>query len=139
MTEISENTSFPDARFGKRYRLSRKKTIERLFKEGKSIRSYPYVLYYLPEQLDNPFQLVISAPKRIFRKAHDRNRIRRIVTESVRKQKSGLENRLSENDFQLALFLIYTAREEVATEELMNRTEKLFDKLIASIIPYEKN
>jgi len=117
--------------FGKNYKLCSQKTIERLFKEGKSIRLYPFVVHFkeleLPE--NQPFQLVFSAPKRIFKRAHERNRIKRLLRETFRKKKLILEEWLSTDQKQLALFVIYTGKEELPLQKLMVKTEQLLEKI----------
>jgi ribonuclease P protein component len=80
-----------------------------------------------------PFQVTISAPKRYYKKAHDRNRIKRIVREAIRKNKLILEPFLVERGLHMALFVIYTGREELKTETLHKKTQQLFKQLIDEI------
>ncbi len=120
-------------KFGKKYSLKRKKVIDELFKGGKSIKQYPFVLYFAPTKLDVPMQFVISAPKRNFKKAHDRNRIKRLMKEAVRKNKFDLETFLKQNKIEIALFLIYSAKEEMTFEEISKKSAALFNKLIDTL------
>lgn len=117
--------------FGKEYKLCSKKLIETIFKEGKSVKAFPFTLLFLiQENTSNvPFQLVISAPKKINRHAHDRNRIKRIVREAIRKNKFILEDFLTTRNQQLAIFLVYTSKEEMTTEQLDKKTQKIFTLL----------
>lgn len=80
-----------------------------------------------------PFQTVLAAPKRIFRKAHDRNRIKRLMREAIRKNKLPLETFLEERDLCLALFVIYTSREEMHLSILEKKTKKLISELIKKL------
>jgi ribonuclease P protein component len=120
-----------DQTFGKEYKLCSKKLIESLFKEGKSVKAFPFTLVYLRHEnsADVPFQIVISAPKKINRHAHDRNRIKRVAREAIRKNKFILEDFLSTNNLQLAIFLVYTSKEEMTTEQLDKKTKKIFTLL----------
>src|SRR5690606_30415451 len=95
--------------FGKEYKLCSKKIMEALFQSGKKIHSFPFLAVFSFEPLDTPtpFQITISVPKRSFRKAHERNRIKRLLRETVRKNKQVLEEVLVQHNQQLALFLIY--------------------------------
>ena len=124
-----------DQSFGKHYKLCSKKLIESLFKEGKSVKAFPFTLFYLKQEnsADVPFQIVISAPKKINSHAHDRNRIKRITRETVRKNKFILENFLTESNQQLAIFLICTAKEELSTELMDKKIKKLFAQLIEKL------
>jgi ribonuclease P protein component len=117
--------------FGKEYKLCSKKLIEKIFKEGKSVKAFPFTLLFLIQEnaVNVPFQLVISAPKKINRHAHDRNRIKRVVREAFRKNKFILEDFLSTNNLQLAIFLVYTSKEEMTTEQLDKKTKKIFTLL----------
>jgi ribonuclease P protein component len=121
--------------FGKNYKLCSQKIIDALFLHRKSVKSYPFVLQYgLFELKENvPFQITVSVPKRMFKKAHDRNRIKRLMRECIRKNKLILEPFLNENNKQVALFMIYTAREELDYVLLEKKTKHLFNQLINEI------
>lgn len=124
-----------DETFGKDYKLCSQKLIEKLFQEDQKIKQYPFVLNYSFQELPSKksFQVVISAPKRIFRKAHDRNRIKRLMREVLRKNKSILEEELIKQKKQLALFLIYTSKEELEYVILEQKIKLLLIKLVAEI------
>jgi ribonuclease P protein component len=121
--------------FGKEYKLCSKKAIDSLFQQKKSVKNFPFVMSY--GKMDLPttkkFQVVISAPKRIFRKAHDRNRIKRLMREVFRKKKLILEENLADKDFQLALFLVYTNKEELKYSVLESKMEQLLNKLLGEL------
>ena len=94
---------------GKRYKLCSKVMIEELFKSGTTIKSYPLIAIFNEVTFtdDVSFKIVFSATKRTFRKAYQRNRIKRICKEAVRLNKAIIETYLTENNKQLALFLVY--------------------------------
>ncbi len=124
-----------DQTLGKKYKLCRQKLIESVFKQGASVKQYPFVLHFLEveEKLEAPFQITISAPKRLFRKAHDRNRIKRLMRETIRKNKLILESFIEIENRQLALFMVYTNKEEMPYDVLLKKTEQLFTQLIKKI------
>lgn len=124
-----------DESFGKEYKLCSQKVIEQIFRADLKVKQFPFVLHYSFHTLPTTksFQAVISAPKRIFRKAHERNRIKRLMKEVLRKQKSSLENELLAQNKQLALFLIYTSKEELEYKVLKAKMEHLLQKLILVI------
>lgn len=121
--------------FGKEYKLCSQKAIEALFQQQLKVKQFPFVLHYAAMELptDKRFQVVISAPKRIFKKAHDRNRIKRLMREVIRKKKLTLEQVLEAKNQQLALFLIYTNREELEYSVLEHKMEQLITKLIQTL------
>ena len=122
-------------KFGKEYKLCSQKVIQSIFDEKKSVKAYPFLIHYslLPLTSDTSFQITVSAPKRNFKKAHDRNRIKRLMREAIRKNKLILEPFLLENKKQVALFMIYTAREEIPYDILFKKTTLLFTQLIKEI------
>lgn len=122
-------------KFGKDYKLCSQKVIQSIFDEKKSVKAYPFLIHYslLPLTSDASFQITVSAPKRNFKKAHDRNRIKRLMREAIRKNKLILEPFLLENKKQVALFMIYTAREEIPYDILFKKTTLLFTQLIKEI------
>jgi ribonuclease P protein component len=121
--------------FGKEYKLCSQKVIQSIFDEKKSVKAYPFLIHYslLPLTSDASFQITVSATKRNFKKAHDRNRIKRLMREAIRKNKLILESFLLENKKQVALFMIYTAREEIPYDILFKKTTLLFTQLIKEI------
>lgn len=124
-----------DYQFGKEYKLCRQKLIDALFASKKSVKKYPFVIHYqlVEEELEKPFQVVISVPKRIFKRAHDRNRIKRITKEVFRHEKHKLEDFLITNRKYLTLFLVYTANEELPQKLLREKFKKMIDTLLNEI------
>ena len=120
---------------GKVNKLCSPKIIDEVFESGTQVKSYPFVLKFkeiaLPK--DVSFQIVFSAPKRTFRKAVQRNRIKRLCKEAFRAQRSALDTYLTEQNKQLALFLVYTPKEELSIKLLTGRTEKLIKKTISQL------
>lgn len=120
---------------GKVNKLCSPKIIDDVFENGMQVKSYPFVLKFKETALpkDVSFQIVFSAPKRTFRKAVQRNRIKRLCKEAFRKKKHELDNYLQNQNKQLALFLVYTPKEELTLSLLDGRTEKLIKKIILQL------
>ena len=70
-------------------KLKSKKLIEQLFAEGNSISNYPIKLIYLKTELafDVSIQASVAVPKKNFKSAVKRNRIKRLMRESYRLNK----------------------------------------------------
>jgi ribonuclease P protein component len=103
---------------GKEERLKSRKLIERVFREGKSFAIFPFRVYYAPLPASGPvprpfphLQAGFGASSRNFKKAVDRNRIKRLSREAYRLQKQALYEWLREKDQTLAVFFIYTGKE----------------------------
>jgi ribonuclease P protein component len=121
--------------FGKEYKLCRRKLIDGVFKTGKVVKQYPFVVHFLEvdEKLEAPFQVTISAPKRNFRKAHDRNRIKRLMRETIRFNKMILEDKISKSQKNIIMFMVYTSKEEIPFTTLMKKNELLFEQITKHI------
>jgi ribonuclease P protein component len=94
-------------------RLSRRKIIEALHAQGASVKSPAIILVYLPCELpvDFPVQAMFSASKRLFKRAHDRNRVKRLLREAYRKQKNVVYTSLASRKQQYALHFIFTGKQ----------------------------
>ena len=127
---------------GKAERLKSRKTIEQLFKEGKSFSIYPFRVLFLFNQTssDNsnltihhpPLQAGFTVSSRHFKKAVDRNRIKRLMKESYRLQKNNLEHAAVLNNNSLAVFFIYIGK-EIADYELVHEKINLVVQRLINI------
>ena len=107
--------------FPKKEKLTSKIIIDRLFKDGQSKFKYPFRLLFLSDDAySEPFpQLVISVSKRNFKRAVDRNRIKRLIREAYRLQKVELLSLFPSKPSYVAI--LYTAKEEIQLEELKKK------------------
>ena len=112
-------------RFPKSEHLCSRKVIERLYAEGHRLRSFPYSVQWMVVESAVPCQVMIVAPKRRFKHAVDRNRLRRLTRESYRRQKHLLLDALREKGVSIALSLVYFHNEALAYGQLEARMEKL--------------
>jgi ribonuclease P protein component len=80
--------------FPKEERLHSKKLIAELFSKGSSFNLYPlrFVLLKHPDPSATPPQVLVSVSKKYFKKAVDRNRLKRQIREAYRQHKHLLQN-----------------------------------------------
>lgn len=127
---------------GRNERLKSRNTIDALFKEGRSFTVYPFRVLYksageqgpdsLPEMRLGPgLKAGFTVSSRHFRRAVDRNRVKRLMRECWRLQKNELQLKLpGRNDGCLPVFLIYIAKEIPPYEWLYQRMTLVLRKLI---------
>lgn len=97
--------------FKKGERLSSKKAISSLFQSGKSVISHPVrILYEVTETGIYPAALAISVPKRSFKRAVDRNTIKRKIREAYRLYKPEFYSGVEKTHRGLHLVILYHSR-----------------------------
>jgi len=106
--------------FPKTERLKSTQQIDLLFREGKSFFAPPVKCYYRMERPDALAKVTqkedfrvrvkagVSVSKRNFKKATDRNRIKRLMREAYRLHKAHLFALVHNREEQLEIFLVYT-------------------------------
>ena len=117
---------------GKEERLKSRKQTDLLFREGKSFSVFPFrVVYRVLPGLTGRAQAGFSVSARYFKKAVDRNRIKRLIREGYRLQKNQLLQRCENENKNLDVFFIYTGNE-------VPEYDLVFDKIHAAIKRLEK-
>lgn len=119
-----------DRSFSKKEKLKSKKLIDQLFNEGKSVSVFPFRMVYLQASFKNNInaQVGVSVSKRHFKKAVDRNRIKRLLRETYRLNKTSFFNNITT---QYALMILYIGNEKPEFEEVEKKMKLLFKKLLA--------
>jgi ribonuclease P protein component len=78
-------------------------------------------------------QAGVAVSKKNFKKAVDRNRIKRILREAYRLQKNDLQTTLQLSNKQLAIFFIYTGKEMPVMCDMMVKVETILHHLDNSV------
>ncbi|GMN10006.1 ribonuclease P protein component [Croceitalea sp. MTPC9] len=117
--------------FPKNEKLKSRKLIETLFEEGKSITNFPLKLIYLKTDFEDSSKIKagVIAPKKNFKKAVQRNRIKRLLRESYRLNKPSIFNNIEGN---FAFMILYLGREmptySAVNEKMLGLLEKFQEK-----------
>ena len=125
--------------FKKSERLHSKLLIGSLFSDGKSFFSYPFRITFISAKRDEgpPVQVLISASKRTFKSAVTRNKIKRLVRESYRKNKYIIWDYFKDKpDDQLLISLVYTGKTIAPYSEIERKLILILHSLIKK---YESN
>lgn len=112
-------------RFAKEERLKKDMLIKELFEKGSSFYLFPFkvILLHNPEKT-HPFnQVLFSVSKRNFKRAVDRNLIKRRMREAFRKNK----NRIPASK-KLLIAYIYAAKEILTFAQIQERLVKTFNR-----------
>ena len=118
--------------FTKQERLSDKKKIEELFETGKVFNLSPYKVIYLFDQSGQcPLRMLIAVPGKTYRKAVQRNRIRRITREAYRKNKLNLLNTIKARGNSLSMILIYTDKTILSYKEIEQKIILILQRLLS--------
>lgn len=113
-------------RFKKSERLSREKWIKELFEKGSSFYLYPFkVLYAASPDQKLPHQVLISVSSRNFKRAVDRNLIKRRVREAYRLQKKIIAGRAEQGIFSF----VYTSKSIMPFAEIKNKLFLVLEKI----------
>jgi ribonuclease P protein component len=117
--------------FGKKEKLKSRKQIDDLFATGKSFAIFPIRVTYklLPADEQLPLQVAVTASKKYFKKAVERNRIKRLLREAYRLQKAETIAIFRQKGQQAHVFFMYTDKTIAPFEEVKVTMGKCLKRL----------
>ena len=98
--------------------LSKRDDINLLFSEGKHFKEFPFKVLHrkATENYGTSLQFGASIPKRLFKKAVDRNLLKRRCKEAYRLHRNTLKTNCEEQNIELHVMLIYISKEAMKYE-----------------------
>ncbi|NOU18285.1 MAG: ribonuclease P protein component [Bacteroidales bacterium] len=109
----------------KNNRLYIEREIETLFKEGASHFIYPIKILYLTYPLkEGDYKVLISVSKRNFKRAVDRNLIKRRIKEAFRKNSFHIKKSLEGKGLGIYIAFIYVSKVIIDYKEIENLVVK---------------
>jgi len=118
--------------FKKEERLCSEKLLASLFKNGSSFLFYPFRVTWIKsiEPQAYPAQVLISVPKKRFKRSVDRNLLKRRMREAYRLNKSHLlYPLLLSNDKKVLLALTYISNEILDYQYISMKMEQMLNSL----------
>jgi ribonuclease P protein component len=117
--------------FNKGERLSSSETISNLFRNGRSAVQFPLRFIYTVDMESNfPARMAVSVPKRLFKRAVDRNLLKRRIREAYRLQKNDFYKELEKKHVRLNLVIQYQHGEIMDYEKLEKSVRAGLDKVV---------
>ena len=121
--------------YKKQDKLKSRKQTQYLFSKGQSIQVFPIKLIYTIEQTepndsnamiqsDGIVQAGVGAPSRTFRKAVQRNRVKRLLREAYRLEKPNFINQLNLANKRLNLFFLYIDAQVLVQAEIQSKLKE---------------
>jgi len=119
--------------YPKKEKLKSQKLIEQLFSEGKSVSAFPLRMVYLKTEFEDDvkFKTGVSTSKRNFKKAVDRNRIKRLLREAYRLNKAAYFNNISGSYALMILYISKDGTDFDSVETKMKQLLEVFSKKVS--------
>jgi len=121
--------------FSKSEHLCGENRITRLFTQGDAFIAYPLRVVFIiePRKDDEPASILVSVPKKRFKRAVKRNRLKRLMREAYRLNKQLILEKLNVKQLQIHLAFNYVSDDEldfIAIEKKMKISlGRLIDKI----------
>jgi ribonuclease P protein component len=112
----------PTYTLSKDQKLKSKKQIDALFVQGKQFLVFPIKVVYASQPNNSGVQIGVSASKRYFKKAVDRNRIKRLLREAYRLQQHIILPVAEQQNIQV--FFLYIDK-VLPTQQVLHKKMKL--------------
>ena len=121
--------------YNKFEKLKSRKQIELLFAKGKSISAFPVKVFYLPVENTpvHPVQVGVGVSARNFKKAVDRNTIKRRMREAYRLHKLPIHEHLVAQQKSVAVFILWIDKQMPTTAALQDLMPAVIEKLIKQL------
>ncbi len=117
----------------KEERICSKKLINELFSgNGRSMTAFPLRVVFMKRTIvdDEPrAAMLVSVPKRYFKHAVDRNRVKRQVREAFRRNKSIITQNLTDDHEAVAMAFVWLTDEKFPSSEVENRMVRLLTRI----------
>jgi ribonuclease P protein component len=115
--------------YNKTEKLKSRKTLNELFTKGKSFSVFPVKLFYAIADNDQTIKAGVGVSARNFKKAVDRNRIKRLLRECYRLNKLSLHTTVAAKQKGVSVFFLYVGKELPEYAMLNEKMQTVLTKL----------
>jgi len=121
--------------YGRPEKLKSRKLLDQLFKEGKTFSIFPVKVFYLQpdETFHFPIKTGVGVSSRHFKKAVDRNRIKRLLREAYRTEKLPLHEFLNNHQKEVAIFFLYIDKILPEKKNIKSIMPQIIERLMKKI------
>jgi ribonuclease P protein component len=123
-------------------KLKSRKQTQHLFSTGQAINVFPIRLIYTIEPIESTaanlsltsvLQAGVGAPSRTFRKAVQRNRVKRLLREAYRLEKPNFISQAALDNKRVNLFLLYTDALVLTQVEIQGKLKEALSILVTKL------
>ena len=114
-------------------RLTNPVAISQIYDKGRHLNDYPFKIVWLKEVGGTGLKVVFSVPKRKFKRAVDRNQIKRKLRETYRKNRHEVQKVAKNKNTHISLFLIYLGKDIPSSEIVDDKINVLLKRLTKEI------
>ena len=119
--------------FPKNEHLTGKKAIENLFENGKSVVDFPLRAFFCTTEEHNTAKILVSVPKKHFKRAVWRNYHKRLIREAYRLNKQIVGDFLSDKNFGINVAIILSTSEKQNFLNISKKTIALLNKILVNL------
>lgn len=127
---MSKSNTFP-----KSEHLCGEIRITELFTKGEAFISYPLRVVYLlqPKKDEKSVSVLVSVPKKRFKRAVKRNNLKRLIREAYRLNKQSFIALLEEKEMQLHVAFNYVSNDELDFATIDKKMKQALGKLVEKV------
>ncbi len=118
----------------KKERIHKKEEIDFFFNKGKHFIEKPFRVIHYSKELPNDsspcLNVMVSVPKKIFKKAVNRNSIKRKIKEAYRINNNALKEELNKNKKPVYILLIYTSNDSLNFKDIEDKIILILQRLL---------
>ena len=119
--------------FPKNEHLTGKRAIENLFENGKSVIDFPLRAVFCTTNEHKSAKILVSVPKKYFKRAVLRNYHKRLIRENYRFNKHIINNFIVDKDYGINIAITLTTSKKQNFLKISEKTIAILNKIIVNL------